>query len=48
MHGSPPALAAKDLAAVKAMLKDPAITVAEVARRRVSLGDLFSGSYPAR
>src|SRR4051794_27732562 len=31
--GRPPALAAKDLAAAKAMLKDPAITVAEVAKR---------------
>ena len=31
--GRPPALKAKDLAAAKAMLKDPEITVAEVARR---------------
>ena len=31
--GRPPALAAKDLAAAKAMLKDPEITVLEVARR---------------
>jgi hypothetical protein len=33
MHGRPPALAAKDLAAAKAMLKDPEIAVTEVARR---------------
>jgi DNA invertase Pin-like site-specific DNA recombinase len=31
--GRPPALKAKDLAAAKAMLKDPELTVAEVARR---------------
>jgi DNA invertase Pin-like site-specific DNA recombinase len=31
--GRPPALLAKDLAAAKAMLKDPEITVEEVARR---------------
>jgi DNA invertase Pin-like site-specific DNA recombinase len=31
--GRPPALEAKDLAAAKAMLKDPEITVLEVARR---------------
>ena len=31
--GRPPALAAKDLAAAKAMLRDPEITVGEVARR---------------
>jgi DNA invertase Pin-like site-specific DNA recombinase len=31
--GRPPALKAKDLAAAKAMLKDPEITVLEVARR---------------
>ena len=31
--GRAPALAAKDLAAAKAMLKDPEITVVEVARR---------------
>ena len=31
--GRPPALKAKDLAAAKAMLKDPEITVAEIARR---------------
>jgi DNA invertase Pin-like site-specific DNA recombinase len=31
--GRPPALKAKDLAAAKAMLRDPEITVAEVARR---------------
>src|SRR5687768_15302242 len=31
--GRPPALKAKDLAAARAMLKDPGITVAEVARR---------------
>ena len=31
--GRPPALKAKDLAAAKAMLKDPEITVAEVAKR---------------
>ena len=31
--GRPPALAAKDLAAAKAMLRDPEITVSEIARR---------------
>lgn len=31
--GRPPALKAKDLAAAKAMLKDPEITVIEIARR---------------
>ena len=31
--GRPPALEAKDLAAAKALLRDPEITVAEVARR---------------
>ena len=31
--GRPPALAAKDLPAARAMLKDPNITVVEVARR---------------
>ena len=31
--GRPPALKAKDLAAAKALLKDPEITVLEVARR---------------
>ena len=31
--GRPPALKAKDLAAAKALLRDPAITVSEVARR---------------
>ena len=31
--GRPPALKAKDLAAAKALLQDPEITVAEVARR---------------
>jgi DNA invertase Pin-like site-specific DNA recombinase len=31
--GRPPALTAKDLAAAKALLGDPAITVEEVARR---------------
>ena len=31
--GRPPALKAKDLAAAKAMLKDPQITVAEIAKR---------------
>ena len=31
--GRPPALAAKDLAAAKAMLRDPEITVGEIARR---------------
>ena len=31
--GRPPALKTKDLAAAKAMLKDPEITVAEIARR---------------
>ena len=31
--GRPPALSAKDLAAAKAMLRDPGITVAETARR---------------
>ena len=31
--GRPPALAARDIAAAMAMLRDPAITVAEVARR---------------
>ena len=33
LGGRPPALKAKDLAAAKAMLKDPEITVAEVAKR---------------
>ena len=33
LGGRPPALKAEDLAAAKAMLKDPGITVAEVARR---------------
>ena len=31
--GRPPALTAKDLAAAKAMLRDPDITVSEIARR---------------
>jgi DNA invertase Pin-like site-specific DNA recombinase len=31
--GRPPALSAKDLAAAKAMLRDPEITVSEIARR---------------
>ena len=31
--GRPPALEAKDIAAAKALLRDPEITVAEVARR---------------
>ena len=31
--GRPPALEAKDIVAAKAMLRDPEITVAEVARR---------------
>jgi DNA invertase Pin-like site-specific DNA recombinase len=31
--GRPPALSAKDLAAAKAMLRDPGITVSEIARR---------------
>ena len=33
LGGRPPALAVKDLAVAKAMLKDPGITVAEVAGR---------------
>jgi DNA invertase Pin-like site-specific DNA recombinase len=33
LGGRPPALVAKDLAAAKAMLQDPEITVAEVAKR---------------
>ena len=33
LGGRPPALKAGDLAAAKALLKDPGITVAEVARR---------------
>jgi DNA invertase Pin-like site-specific DNA recombinase len=33
LGGRPPALQAKDLAVAKAMLKDPEITVLEVARR---------------
>jgi DNA invertase Pin-like site-specific DNA recombinase len=40
--GRPPALLAKDLAAAKAMLKDPEITVEEVARRlRVAPSTLY-------
>jgi DNA invertase Pin-like site-specific DNA recombinase len=31
--GRPPALAAKDLAAAKAMLREPEISVSEIARR---------------
>jgi DNA invertase Pin-like site-specific DNA recombinase len=40
--GRPPSLLAKDLAAAKAMLKDPEITVEEVARRlRVAPSTLY-------
>lgn len=40
--GRPPALSAADLAAAKAMLRDPEITVAEVAQRlRVSAATLY-------
>lgn len=40
--GRPPALAAKDLAAARAMLRDPDITVGEVARRlRVAPSTLY-------
>ena len=40
--GRPPALSAKDLAAAKALLKDPTITVEEVARRlRVGPSTLY-------
>ena len=40
--GRPPALKPKDIAAAKALLKDPAITVAEVARR---MGEAASALY---
>ncbi len=40
--GRPPALSTADLAAAKAMLRDPEITVAEVARRmNVSAATLY-------
>ena len=47
--GRPPALAAADLAAAKAMLRDPEITVAEVAKRlRVSPATLYRHLPAAR
>lgn len=47
--GRPPALSAADLAAAKAMLRDPEITVAEVAKRlRVSPATLYRHLPAAR